>query len=184
MDSVSSRAREKRRRILDAAREVILRNGFKGATMEAIAKEAGIAKPTLYAQFSDKEMVFGALIDELIAAKTEAFSVAFETEGAVATRVGNGLAEEFGMVADLLENSPHADELIGAQHRLSHRLKRVDNAIADRVAEALAAEGIEEPQQMTAILIAACSGILAKFSGGAEVRRAIRVLCERVIGER
>lgn len=182
MDSVSSRAQEKRRRILDAAREVILKNGFKGATMEAIARTAGIAKPTLYAQFSDKEMVFGALIDELIAAKTAAFSAAFEIEGPLATRIGNGLAEEFGMVADLLKNSPHAEELIGAQHRLSHRLKQVDNVIADRVTEALAAEGIAEPEELTALLLAACSGIVAKFSGGTEVRRAIRTLCERMVG--
>lgn len=184
MDSVSSRAQEKRRRILDAARDLILKVGLRSATMEAIAKAAGIAKPTLYAQFSDKEALFEALIEELVVAKTAAFTAAFEVEGPLAARVGNGLAEKFGTVADLLENSPHAEELIGAQHRLSHRLETADDAISGRIARALAAERIAEPERITAILIAACSGILTKFSSGSEVRRAISLLCERMIGGR
>ena len=36
----------------------MLRDGLRGTTMEAIARQAGIAKATLYAQYPDKEAVF------------------------------------------------------------------------------------------------------------------------------
>ena len=63
---VTERAQEKRRRMLEAARLVVLRDGLRGATMEAIAREAGIAKATLYAQFSDKDAVVGALVETML----------------------------------------------------------------------------------------------------------------------
>lgn len=66
-----SERRERRREnsreeILAAAREVILRSGIAGATLEAVAKEVGMSKPALYYYFSSKdallfELIFGAL---------------------------------------------------------------------------------------------------------------------------
>ncbi len=41
--------------ILDAATLVFGKFGFHGATMEEIAKEAGIGKGTIYGYFSSKE---------------------------------------------------------------------------------------------------------------------------------
>jgi AcrR family transcriptional regulator len=83
---------ERRARIVDAARHLILRQGLRATTMEAIAREAKIAKPTLYGYFPDKEAVFSAIIqalgDELLAA----FKAALAGEGDVASRIGAALA--------------------------------------------------------------------------------------------
>lgn len=49
-------------RILDAALRVFSRVGFAGASMEAIAAEAGITKPTLYNYFTGKEALFVAMM--------------------------------------------------------------------------------------------------------------------------
>ena len=57
---------ERRARIVDAARHLILRQGLRATTMEAIAREARIAKPTLYGYFPDKEAVFAAIIQALV----------------------------------------------------------------------------------------------------------------------
>lgn len=179
--ALSNRTLEKRRRILDAARDVILMHGFRAATMESIARAAGIAKPTLYAQFADKEALFEALIEDLVTAKTEAFIAAFETEGPVTTRLSSAIAEMFGTIADLLENSPHAEELMGAHHRFAHRLESADRALSGRIANALATEGIGEPERLTKILLAGSSGILAKFSDPQDVRSAVGFLCVRLI---
>lgn len=53
---------EKARQILDGAREVFLRDGFDGASMNDIARAAGVSKGTLYAYFESKEQLFVALI--------------------------------------------------------------------------------------------------------------------------
>lgn len=52
----------KRRQILTGARKVFLAKGFDGASMEVIAKAAGVSKGTLYVYFNSKEALFEALI--------------------------------------------------------------------------------------------------------------------------
>jgi AcrR family transcriptional regulator len=54
----------KRRQILDGARRVFLADGFDGASMNDIARVAGVSKGTLYVYFSSKELLFVALIRE------------------------------------------------------------------------------------------------------------------------
>ncbi|ACA20818.1 transcriptional regulator, TetR family [Methylobacterium sp. 4-46] len=55
---------DKRRQILDGAREVFLACGFDGASMGSIAKAAGVSKGTLYVYFDSKEALFEALTVE------------------------------------------------------------------------------------------------------------------------
>ncbi|MFE1602365.1 TetR/AcrR family transcriptional regulator [Methylobacterium sp. ID0610] len=55
---------DKRRQILDGAREVFLACGFDGASMGGIAKAAGVSKGTLYVYFDSKEALFEALTIE------------------------------------------------------------------------------------------------------------------------
>ncbi|WP_044573533.1 TetR/AcrR family transcriptional regulator [Saccharopolyspora spinosa] len=55
----ASRGRiDKRQAILDAAMRVFAREGYAQAGMDAIAAEAGVAKPTVYNHFGDKENLF------------------------------------------------------------------------------------------------------------------------------
>lgn len=44
--------------VLDGAREVFLRDGFEGASVDDIAREAGVSKATLYSYFPDKRLLF------------------------------------------------------------------------------------------------------------------------------
>ncbi|WP_417271356.1 TetR family transcriptional regulator C-terminal domain-containing protein [Celeribacter sp.] len=52
--------------ILDAALDVFSRNGFRGATLDQIAKEAGLSKPNLLYYFPSKVSMHRALIDALM----------------------------------------------------------------------------------------------------------------------
>ena len=54
----------KRRQILDGARRVFLADGFDGASMNDIARVAGVSKGTLYVYFPSKDALFEALIRE------------------------------------------------------------------------------------------------------------------------
>jgi AcrR family transcriptional regulator len=53
-------AERRRRELLEAADRVVLRDG-PGASMNAIAAEAGITKPILYRHFGDKGGLYAAL---------------------------------------------------------------------------------------------------------------------------
>ncbi|MBD8890851.1 TetR/AcrR family transcriptional regulator [Roseibium litorale] len=52
----------KRLQILEGARVVFRARGYDGASMEMIAREAGVSKGTLYVYFPNKEELFKALI--------------------------------------------------------------------------------------------------------------------------
>jgi AcrR family transcriptional regulator len=52
----------KRRQITDGARQVFLSVGFDGASMNDIARAAGVSKGTLYAYFNSKDELFEAII--------------------------------------------------------------------------------------------------------------------------
>jgi len=54
----------KRRQIMDGAREIFMSAGFDAASMNDIARAAGVSKGTLYAYFDSKEALFEALIRE------------------------------------------------------------------------------------------------------------------------
>jgi len=44
--------------VLGGAREIFLRDGFEGASVDDIARAAGVSKATLYSYFSDKRELF------------------------------------------------------------------------------------------------------------------------------
>jgi AcrR family transcriptional regulator len=56
-------ADETRRRIAGAARRLFLAQGFDGATVEAIAREAGVATQTVYAVFGSKRGILADLME-------------------------------------------------------------------------------------------------------------------------
>jgi AcrR family transcriptional regulator len=60
-------ARTKRQTIADAALHVFLRQGFAGASVDEIAAEARVSKPTIYAHFGSKEELFRRIIAAIVA---------------------------------------------------------------------------------------------------------------------
>jgi AcrR family transcriptional regulator len=74
----------KRRQIMDGARSVFLAAGFDGASMNDIARSAGVSKGTLYAYFNSKDELFEAIIRGEFAQAAERICV-FRREGDVRT---------------------------------------------------------------------------------------------------
>lgn len=52
----------RKQQLLDAALVVFAREGYTGASMEAVAAQAGTSKPTLYKHYSSKEALFTAMM--------------------------------------------------------------------------------------------------------------------------
>ncbi len=61
----------KRRQIMNGARAVFVAQGFDGASMGEIARQAGVSKGTLYVYFDSKEALFEAIVEEECPAQAE-----------------------------------------------------------------------------------------------------------------
>lgn len=58
-----TRMKKKRRQILDGAREIFLKEGFEGASVDDISNAASVSKATLYNHFPDKRLMFKAVVE-------------------------------------------------------------------------------------------------------------------------
>ena len=67
-DAEATRSARKRRAILSAARELFLRHGYAGTSMDDVAAVAGVSKQTVYKQFDDKQRLFIEVITTDVAA--------------------------------------------------------------------------------------------------------------------
>ena len=63
----TSQYKEKVEAILQGAMQEFLTHGFAGTTMDKVTAAAGVSKTTVYSYFQDKEKLFIALIERLIA---------------------------------------------------------------------------------------------------------------------
>jgi TetR/AcrR family transcriptional repressor of mexJK operon len=68
----------KRQAIMAAAARVFTREGFAGASVDAIAADAGVSKRTIYNHFADKETLFLAVVRSTLEAVTDEFERAFD----------------------------------------------------------------------------------------------------------
>lgn len=62
---------QRRRELLDAARDAFVEKGLSAATVDDIVSNAGVARGTFYLYFSDKRAVFEALVDEFLGLLSE-----------------------------------------------------------------------------------------------------------------
>src|SRR5262245_13490148 len=69
-----------RRRLLDAARRVFLRQGFHATTVDMVALEAGFTKGAVYATFASKADLFLALYAERTEERAAAIEAAAGTD--------------------------------------------------------------------------------------------------------
>lgn len=60
-----------RGRILTAARNLFVRNGYHGTTIKKIAEAAGVAEPTIYVHFGSKQALVEALMAEVKSSEVE-----------------------------------------------------------------------------------------------------------------
>ncbi len=71
---------DKRRRILDAAVQIIARDGYSGARVADIAKTAGVADGTIYRYFESKEDLLLTLFEEMVGGFLDEARLAIEGE--------------------------------------------------------------------------------------------------------
>lgn len=182
MVQVPSKTSGKRERVVEAARELFLAHGLRGTSMEAIARRAGVAKPTLYAHFPDKDAVFLAILEALLTEKLAIFEKMMAAELPVAERIGQALAAEFAVVVGAIEGSPHRAELFGEHRRAAALMEQSDAQVSARIAAELRQAGVAEPERLVNLLLAAAFGLVQRGGGGAQLSQDIALVAERLIG--
>lgn len=180
-ETADDKTQEKRRRIVDAARFLVLRNGLRGTTMEAIAREAQIAKPTLYAQFADKDAIFVGIVDAMMDDLLAAYDSGMAGSGDISERVGAALAGQYAVLARTLAGSPHAGELMSEHKRVGARFREKDLRAEVEIAVELGAAGVVEAGALTKVICAAAYGIALKIADEAQMVAGIKLMCRRMI---
>lgn len=89
MDGVDTGWRgERRERLLEAASRVFARAGYEQVSMDEIAAEAGVGKPTIYRYFDGKAALFAAVFVEALDSLEARLEAALRQETDVGRRLG------------------------------------------------------------------------------------------------
>jgi AcrR family transcriptional regulator len=84
-------ARNQRERLLGGLAQASLQIGYQGATIDEIARRAGVSKKTFYVHFKSKDEIFLAAYQETIERLTSTVNRAFLADGDWATRIAAAL---------------------------------------------------------------------------------------------
>lgn len=152
-------------RIIEAAGKLFSRYGVGKTTMNDIAKEAGVARQTLYNSYPGKEEVLRAVVRDNI-----------DTTFAAVTRSWDS-AESFGQKLDaffeagplhwydLVRSSPEMAELLDGLHIVAkHELEYAAKQWTAAFAEALTSEGVSSHKQQALADFIYATSINAKYN--------------------
>jgi AcrR family transcriptional regulator len=102
---------DKRTAILDAAQNLFLRYGIKRTSLDDVAREAGVAKGTLYLYFDSKDTIFAAIAERFCADVLCDAEAAIAASSVITQQVVGALDAYLGAPCRLVEDSPHVAEL-------------------------------------------------------------------------
>jgi AcrR family transcriptional regulator len=126
----------KRAAILAAAQTCFWRNGIRRTAIEDVAREAEVAKGTVYLYFASKEELFASLASELCAGALVGVRDALAGREPLTRRLAAALDAKIGYFHRLLAGSPHAAELVESKAAVAERsfeaLERDFHAALDR----------------------------------------------------
>lgn len=140
---VQERSRETVRRILDAAAVIIDEEGVDAASTRSIADRAGVAYPSLYRFFKDRDEILDSLIERHL---TQLDALAAETEPTwTITSATDLISAEFDLHVDYYRRHPNAARIwMGGRtsplvaEKVHARIRRV----ADQVHAQLVGHGL------------------------------------------
>jgi AcrR family transcriptional regulator len=100
-----AQASETRRQIIEAAHKLFIEHGYAGATIEAIAKEAGVALKTVYAVFKNKWKILVTLLNNSSSNSSEENIPMLERAGPKAIAQERNQRRQLQMFAQVIANN-------------------------------------------------------------------------------
>jgi AcrR family transcriptional regulator len=180
MSAPATRAELRRDRLIDAAQAVFAREGLRGASMERIAAEAGVARATVYAYFTDKEHAFVQVAERLARTLVDAVTRALAADAPANHRVKAAILAKKTLAFEVARQSPHAADLLAAKDRLAGPLfAAADAQIVSAMRAALAELDIHDPAAET--LLSASAGICAESPDLATLQVRLTLLIDAMV---
>lgn len=167
--------RDRRQQILDAAFDRFAQYGFRGTSIDDIARTAGISRPLVYQHFANKEELFRALAGQLHQqVLDQAGAVLADPSGDLAAQVAEALIVKLRMV-EVIHASEHYDELMETTSRLAGDLAagavdRFDGLLRKRLTAARRAGHL--PARTDGISVVQLVRLLRQAAGGVAVAEA------------
>ena len=113
MDPVPDNAEDVDPRLVEAAHRAIERHGWRDATLERIANEAGVSRMTLHRHHVSRETVLRALAERLERQHRETMLEVLAGPGSARERLGRAMEAE----CDLAEQNLHLTDALGSAAR-------------------------------------------------------------------
>lgn len=158
-----------REAVLGGARRVFLERGYAGATLEAIAEEAGFSKGVVYSQFGSKADLFFELLERRISDRGEQNARIAETAAGprgireMITAAATDAAAEPEWAQLLVEFRAHAAREPDLNRRYARLHERTVDGIASSLAKVHAAAGLvppAPPRSMAEFVLAVGAGVI------------------------
>ncbi len=131
--------RKNRRAIMEAALEVFSKHGFRGATLDQIAGEAGLSKPNLLYYFPSKDAVHIALLSALMDTWLDPLRE-LDAEGDPQTELLGYVQRKLQMSRDFpRESRLFANEIVQGAPRIETALATDLKALVDEKAKVIEA---------------------------------------------
>lgn len=135
------RAPERRAQLLDVARKVFGSSGFHAASMEAVAKEAGVTKPILYDHFPSKKHLYLALLEADLSVLHEEVRKALEAPIGNRERIRSSFQAYFDFVDEHAEGFRLLmTETIGADEEFRRTVASIRDLSLSDVADLIVRE--------------------------------------------
>jgi AcrR family transcriptional regulator len=183
---------QNRRDVLAAARRTFLAAGYHGASLEAIALEAGFSKGVIYSQFGSKEDLFFELLSERIDERREGnarLAATLEGPEGFVTVARQAIGESADTVAWqrlLLEFRSHAARNPATQARYAELHERTISGTAEILSGLFERAGLEPPMPPRTLAVASLAigvGLAAELmvDPDLDVRSIASEMAERLV---
>lgn len=159
-------AEDVRARLLTAARTVFLRQGFHGASLDAVADEAGFTKGAVYSRFASKADLFLALLDQHVEVRSQQRFAQKREPGTPRERSEHAMGAwrqtmrsegDWGLL--ILEFWCHAARDSRLRTAFGERQRRLRANLAELVAEQIGDAADFTPEEIAAGMLALGNGL-------------------------
>ena len=108
------------KRVMRTAEELFKKVGFRAVTMELVAREANVAKATLYSYFKNKDDLYVAVCARMARILRDSVEQALmKPATALDERLADAVVAKHRPVFTLVRASPHAAELLTYTHSMA-----------------------------------------------------------------
>ena len=187
IDSPDANAR--RAAILESAKGVFLRYGFKKTSMDDLARAAGLSRQGLYLHFSTKDELFKAAVLHIIEAARDGGRAALAQDGDIEPRLLGAFEAMHGHAISQPSSEHMAELLATTQQILGNVFAETEAGFVADVTRALRNAGVAaawkdlglSAKDLAEHLYAASYGIKHRVATAAEYREqmriAVRIVC-------